>query len=52
MLCLHQQENKQIFTPSKRNGLLIVVYQMKNTAREIKQQIIWPIIKDYLSYEK
>ena len=33
MLCLHQQENKQIF-------IQLVVYQMKNTAMEIKQQII------------
>ena len=33
MLCLHQQENKQIFTQ-------LVAYQMKNTAKEIKQQII------------
>ena len=37
MLCLHQQENKQIFTQ-------LVVYQMKSTAREIKQQIIQPTI--------
>ena len=37
MLCLHQQENKQIFTQ-------LVVYQMKNTAREIKEQIILPTI--------
>ena len=29
MLCLHKQENKQIFTQ-------LVAYQMKNTAREIK----------------
>ena len=30
MLCLHQRENKQIFTQ-------LVAYPMKNTAREIKQ---------------
>ena len=34
---MHQQENKQLFTPSRCNGLQIVVYQMKNTVREIKQ---------------
>ena len=33
MLSLHQQENKQIFTQ-------LVVYQMKNKAREMKQPII------------
>ena len=38
-LCLHQQENKQIFTP-KCNGLKPVVYQIKDTVREIKQQFI------------
>ena len=33
MLCLHQQENKHIFTP-KCNGSQLVVYQTKNTARD------------------
>ena len=40
MLCLHQQEKKHIFTPTKCNGLQIVVYHMKNAERKIEQQII------------
>ena len=40
MLCLHQQQNKNIFTP-KCYGSETAVYQMKNPAREIKQQVIW-----------
>ena len=51
MLCLHQQENKYIFTP-RCNGSQVVAYQTKNTAMKIKKQIIWPIIKDDLSYDK
>ena len=51
MLCLHQQENIHIFIP-KCNRSQPVVYQTKNTATEIKQHIIWTIIKDYLSYKK
>ena len=38
MLYLHQQENKKKFIP-KYIGLQLVVYQTKNTPREVKQQI-------------
>ena len=46
MLCLHQQENKHIFTP-KPNGSEPVVYHSKGD-----KTIDYLIIKDYLSYEK
>ena len=50
MLCLHQQKNKNIFTP-KCNGSESIVYQTKHIAKGDKTTE-YLIKKDYLYYEK